>query len=89
MRVRGQAGDPSYLRVIQSCIVERNRLEGTHKERRKNPGTIEGRVLHAHLHAIKNGDDNPFLAAGGDAVIEAKSALNKLLFEAKKRDESK
>jgi hypothetical protein len=35
-----------------------------------------GRVLHAHLHA---GKDNPFLAAGSDAVIEAKSALHKLM----------
>jgi len=85
--VKGQPGDPRFLRVAQAVMVEMNRLEGLHpRSRGKNQlrqfNTIAGDTLHLHLGS----EHERYLHASMDTIIEAKTAMSKLLKEAEKYD---
>jgi len=75
-KVKGQAGDPAFLNVIQNCLKEINRLEGNHRPRKhqvKANVSVDGKVLHGHLLAedtSKLGDPQ--------AIMRAKLALEDL-----------
>ncbi len=82
---KGQAGDPAFLRVAQSCINEIARLEGLHKTVKKtDASTLSGRVLHVHAGA----DHSDYLKASTDSIIGAMTAIEKLRIEAAKADGS-
>jgi len=82
---RGQAGDPSCLRVAQSCLMEHNRINGLHPNahRAGSKMTLEGKVIHAHLGS----GDSRYLNASMDSIIDVKTAVAKLILEAKKRED--
>jgi hypothetical protein len=78
-KVSGQAGDSSFLRIAQAAMAEVNRLQGLHKVRNKTNKSdpLRAEVLHMHLGA----DSAKYLNASADAIIDAKSALEKLRLE--------
>lgn len=73
-RVKGQAGDSSFLRTYIDSIKEIAKLEVLYPRTSAKPVRVEGKVLHAHVHG---GID--FSKVSAEAILEAKRAHARLL----------
>lgn len=81
-KTRGQAGDPAYLKVIQSCIVECTRIEGLYPERMST-----GRVL--ATSSVVGGElqekvEEIYFEGPADFIINAKTVLDEFVRHKKK-----
>jgi len=70
-KVKGQAGDSSFLRVFNECIKEIAKLEGLVV---KEPLVVKGQITHQHVSTLNiNWDRVP-----NDALLEAKRVWAKI-----------
>lgn len=74
-RVRGQAGDSSFLKVMGWTVVEQAKLEGLHVERKEVE--VSGQVEHLHAHASITREDLARLT--DDQLLELEAAQRRIV----------
>jgi len=74
-KVRGQAGNPSFIKEMREAVKLSSVLEG-HSPTKKVEHSHSGQIAHAHAH-IEISDDNKFKDAPPELILEYKSLMSK------------
>ncbi|KKK59393.1 hypothetical protein LCGC14_3034850 [marine sediment metagenome] len=72
-KIKGQAGDSSFLAEFRKCIEQIIKLKGLYKERKTATSTnVSGQVIHSHVNG------NRFKDATPEQILEAMKIIHRL-----------
>lgn len=76
-KIKGQAGDSSFLKIMGWTVVEQARLEGLHVDRKTLE--VRGQVDHKHLHAHATITKEDLARLSDDQLLELEAAQRRVL----------